>query len=106
MWSGTATEGGDGDGQPTPGEGGRRSGRGAAGGTTQRGRAWTIPVPPGYIDGAGQILGGKRTTFRLPDGVRPGDRVVIEMTACADAARWGAGGRGSDGGGGASESSE
>ena len=45
----------------------------------------------GYIDGAGQILAsdldGRRTTFRLPDGVRPGDRVVIELTACGEVAR-------------------
>ena len=26
-------------------------------------------------------------TFRLPDGVRPGDRVVIELTACGEVAR-------------------
>ena len=48
-------------------------------------------MPPGYVDGAGQILAadldGKRTTFRLPDGVRPGDRVVIELTACGEVAR-------------------
>ena len=54
-------------------------------------RTWTIRVPPGYVDGAGQTLAadldGKRTTFRLPDGVRPGDRIAIELTACGAVAR-------------------
>ena len=48
-------------------------------------------MPPGYVDGGGQTLaadlGGRRTTFRLPDGVRPGDRVVVELTACGEVAQ-------------------
>ena len=48
-------------------------------------------MPPGYVDGDGQTLaadlGGRRTTFRLPDGVRPGDRVVVELTACGEVAQ-------------------
>ena len=81
--------------------GGRRAARhrGAGHGRSRCHRG-TSTAPGRYWAGNGLRSGS------VPDGVRPGDRVVIEMTACADAARWGAGGRGSDGGGGARESSE
>ena len=88
--AGTSAEGGGGGGRPTPAGGASQGERGAASSAAQRRRTWTILVPPGYVDGGGQTLaadlGGRRTTFRLPDGVRPGDRVVIELTACGEVA--------------------
>ena len=88
--AGASAEGGGGGGRPTPAGGASQGGRGAASSAAQRRRTWTILVPPGYVDGGGQTLaadlGGRRTTFRLPDGVRPGDRVVIELTACGEVA--------------------
>ena len=88
--AGASAEGGGGGGRPTPAGGASQGERGAASSAAQRRRTWTILVPPGYVDGGGQTLaadlGGRRTTFRLPDGVRPGDRVVIELTACGEVA--------------------
>ena len=89
--AGTSAEGGDDGGRPAPAGGTNQGGRGAAGGAAQRRRTWTIQVPPGYVDGDGQTpaadLDGRRTTFQLPGGVRPGDRVVVELTACGEVAR-------------------